>query len=62
MFDVNRQGQDSFGPGRGYGRGMNGRMGGRGFGKFSYSLLSLYSRMSSLALPKKMFYFICIKF
>ncbi|CAF1736299.1 BnaC09g20200D [Brassica napus] len=31
-LDWQRQGQDNFGAGRGYGRGMNGRMGGRGFG------------------------------
>jgi E3 ubiquitin-protein ligase RBBP6 len=31
-LDWHQQGADSFGPGRGYGRGMAGRMGGRGFG------------------------------
>ncbi|CAN8267137.1 unnamed protein product [Cochlearia groenlandica] len=31
-LDWQRQGPDSFGGGRGYGRGMTGRMGGRGFG------------------------------
>ncbi|XP_021901719.1 E3 ubiquitin ligase PQT3-like [Carica papaya] len=31
-LDWQRQGSDGFGPGRGFGRGMAGRMGGRGFG------------------------------
>ncbi|EFH46365.1 hypothetical protein ARALYDRAFT_914980 [Arabidopsis lyrata subsp. lyrata] len=31
-LDWQQQGADGFGPGRGYGRGMAGRMGGRGFG------------------------------
>ncbi|KAH9777174.1 E3 ubiquitin ligase PQT3-like [Citrus sinensis] len=31
-LDWQRQGPDSFAPGRGFGRGMGGRMGGRGFG------------------------------
>ncbi|XP_010518720.1 PREDICTED: E3 ubiquitin-protein ligase RBBP6 [Tarenaya hassleriana] len=31
-LDWQRQGLDNFGPGRGYGRGTTGRMGGRGFG------------------------------
>ncbi|EEF31732.1 E3 ubiquitin ligase PQT3-like isoform X2 [Ricinus communis] len=31
-LDWQRQGTDGFGPGRGFGRGMAGRMGGRGFG------------------------------
>ncbi|ESQ39888.1 hypothetical protein EUTSA_v10000768mg [Eutrema salsugineum] len=31
-LDWQRQGPDNFGAGRGYGRGMTGRMGGRGFG------------------------------
>ncbi|KAL1214001.1 E3 ubiquitin ligase PQT3-like [Cardamine amara subsp. amara] len=31
-LDWQRQGPDTFGGGRGYGRGMNGRMGGRGYG------------------------------
>ncbi|KAJ8775148.1 hypothetical protein K2173_020152 [Erythroxylum novogranatense] len=32
-LDWQRQGADGFGPGRGFGRGMAGRMGGRGFGR-----------------------------
>lgn len=33
VFLICRQGTDGFGPGRGFGRGMGGRMmGGRGFG------------------------------
>jgi|AraCvinosormetaG_1042628.scaffolds.fasta_scaffold06230_2 hypothetical protein len=38
FIQCNRQGQDTFGAGRGYGRGMPGRMNGRGFGNL-YLLL-----------------------
>ncbi|VVB12748.1 unnamed protein product [Arabis nemorensis] len=37
-LDWQQQGAGSFGPGRGYGRGMAGRMGGRGFGMESKTL------------------------
>ncbi|XP_004299417.1 PREDICTED: E3 ubiquitin-protein ligase RBBP6-like isoform X2 [Fragaria vesca subsp. vesca] len=33
VLDWQHQGPEGFGPGRGFGRGMNGRMGGRGFGR-----------------------------